>query len=267
MVLWGDHGFHLGDHAEWGKHTNLEQAARVPFIIYSPFTGMAGNKTGTPVTFTDIYPTLCELAGLPIPEQPLAENELPTDPASGRSLKGKSLVGPMNDPDASVRVGAVTVFRRDGATGYAYRTDRYRYIEWVKGGVVDARELYDYQADPMETVNLAGEPGFDALMYQYSVSMREEFEQFKLGPADLAAPLLQTAPVMDTITTNRSLPGLDLTGDQLSWPTAAGVTYDLVSTTNLIDVQWTTNLASLAQSPVVISFTEDQEFFRVDVAP
>ncbi len=265
VVLWGDHGFHLGDHEEWAKHTNLEQATHVLLIIHTPFSGQSRVKTKTPVALMDLYPTLCEMAGLPIPEQPLYQNEDPFDPASGRSLKGKSLAGVVNGTDDSVRTGAVNLFRR-GPYGYAYRTDRCRYTEWVSGGVVVARELYDYELDPMETVNLAGEPGYDALMVQYSVSMREEFDQFKLDADDLAAPLLQNSPVYDTTAGNLSLAGLGISGNEVSWPDATGVSYNLMSKTNLLDASWSTNQTGLSSSPVVVPQTEWQEFYQVHVA-
>jgi arylsulfatase A-like enzyme/lysophospholipase L1-like esterase len=269
VVLWGDHGFHLGDHAEWAKHTNLEKATRVPFIIRNPFSGQSNVKTDTPVGLIDIYPTLCELVGLPVPEQPLNENESPADPASGRSLKGKSLAGVVNGSASSVRTGAVNLFSRSGHNGYAYRTDRYRYTEWVNksSNVVAARELYDYLLDPMETVNLAGEPGYDALMYQFSRSMRKEFDDMKLSGSDIAAAELQGSPIYDTTAGNMTLPGVGISGNQISWPDAAGSNYNLMSKTNLLDASWSTNQTGLSGSPVVVPQTEQQEFFRVEVAP
>ena len=114
IVFWGDHGFHLGDHNEWGKHTNMEQATRSPLIISVPNFGAKGRKTMTPVTFLDIYPTLCELAGLPIPEQPLSNTQL-----TGRPLRGKSLVPVLADPNSSVRFGA-TIHYGTFYYGYAY---------------------------------------------------------------------------------------------------------------------------------------------------
>jgi len=267
VVLWGDHGFHLGDHAEWAKHTNLERATRVPFIIHNPFTGQSNVKTETPAALMDIYPTLCEMVGLPIPEQPLAQLETPTTAASGRSLKGKSLAGVVNGTTNSVRTGAVNLFSRSGHNGYAYRTDRYRYTEWVNkaSNVVAERELYDYVNDPLETVNLAGEPGFDALMYSFSVSMREEFEQMKLSAGDIAAAELQGSPVYNTTAGNLSLAGLGISSDEVSWPDATGVTYNLMSKTNLMDASWSTNQTGLTESPVVIPQTEQEEFYKVDV--
>jgi arylsulfatase A-like enzyme len=157
IVLWGDHGWHLGDHNLWGKHTNLEQAARSPLIIAAPNWGKAG-KTNSPTGFLDIFPTLCNLASLPVPEQ----------------LQGKSLTPIMKDPKAAVRKGIVTLFRR-GAIGYAFRNERYRYIEWVKAGEgTVARELYDYKTDPMEKVNLAADDKYGPLVKKLAKDLRQE---------------------------------------------------------------------------------------------
>ena len=158
IVFWGDHGFHLGDHGEWGKHTNMEQATRVPFIISDPRISNTGTSPH-PAGFIDIYPTLCELAGLDIPDAP----------------QGRSLVPVLNNSDARIRNGIISIFRR-GAMGYAYRTDRYRYIEWIKGGAVDARELYDYETDPNETRNLAADERVKPLMKELATQMRKEPE-------------------------------------------------------------------------------------------
>ncbi|MCK5564933.1 MAG: sulfatase [Planctomycetes bacterium] len=172
IVFWGDHGFHLGDHNEWGKHTNMEQATRSPLIISVPNFGAKGRKTITPVTFLDIYPTLCELAGLPIPEQPLSNTQL-----TGRPLRGKSLVPVLADPDSSVRFGA-TIHYGTFYYGYAYRTERYRYVEWINKntGVLVGHELYDYKYDPYETENIAPMPGYGILVQQLSNSMRGDGE-------------------------------------------------------------------------------------------
>jgi arylsulfatase A-like enzyme len=156
VVLWGDHGFHLGDHAEWGKHTNMENATRSPLIITAPGLPKAG-KTENPSGFIDLYPTLCELAGFPIP----------------KAVQGRSLVPMLEDPSAKVRNGSISLFRRK-AMGYAYRTERYRYIEWVRGSEVIARELYDYEKDPLETVNLAADERSKPLMKQLADQLRAE---------------------------------------------------------------------------------------------
>ncbi len=151
VVLWGDHGWHLGEQNLWGKMTNFEIATRVPMIICSPGQAHAGAKTDALAEFVDIYPTLCELCGLPVPE----------------GLEGTSLVPVMNDPDRTWKEAAFSQYPRPGhypaeedirQMGYSMRTDRYRYTEWRDHatGAVLARELYDYETDPRGNRNIAG---------------------------------------------------------------------------------------------------------------
>jgi iduronate 2-sulfatase len=159
VVLWGDHGFHLGDHGMWGKHSTLEQAARVPLIICPP-NGKATRTTSSPVEFTDIFPTLCEFSGLEMPKQ----------------IAGRSLVSLMDGTKKRVRDGALTVFKSKGCTGYLYRTERYRYTEWInnKFGKIAAAELYDYETDPLETKNLASEPKYGEIRSRLAEQMRAD---------------------------------------------------------------------------------------------
>ena len=147
VVLWGDHGWHLGDHGMFCKHSNYEQAVRSPLIFSAPGQKARGTKTESPSEFVDIFPTLCELAGLPVP---------------GR-VEGKSLVPVLDDPEVMVREAAMEQFPRNDMMGYTLRDKRYRYVKWVKNGFKQggvngptvATELYDYEKDPLETVNLA----------------------------------------------------------------------------------------------------------------
>ncbi len=256
VVLWGDHGFHLGDHNEWGKHTNLEQATRVPFIISAPGYP-EGEKTGAPAGLLDLYPTLCELAGLPIPEQPLSE-AVP----DGRPLAGRSLVPVLADPSARVQTGIMNHYA-SGTYGYAYRTDRYRFTEWIDfSGRVQARELYDYETDPMETVNLAVYPEYEALMYQYSKSTRDASEcggcdRLKASSA-MPEPASRVLPELDG-----SVNGTDI---ELVWPDAAGSTYNILQKTNLLDAAWTTNQSNIAGSPVAFPADMQQGFYQVEVS-
>ena len=145
IVLWGDHGWQLGEHGLWCKHTNFEIAARVPMIFSAPGQTKPGAKTDALVEFVDIYPTLCELCGLPLPE----------------GLEGTSLVPVMENPDRSWKTAAFSQYPRGKIMGYSMRTERYRYTEWRSraGGRPVGRELYDQQADPQENVNLANRPG------------------------------------------------------------------------------------------------------------
>jgi iduronate 2-sulfatase len=142
VVLWGDHGFHLGDLGIWTKHTNYEQANRIPLLIVAPGVTKAGSATKQLAESVDLFPTLAEIAGLPKPDVP-------------QPIDGKSLVPVVKDPAARVRDHAYHVFPKS-KLGRAIRTERYRLVEWKTIGGDDAEyELYDYEADPLERENLA----------------------------------------------------------------------------------------------------------------
>jgi iduronate 2-sulfatase len=144
IVFWGDHGWHLGDHGMWCKHSNYEQAARIPLLVVAPGVATAGSESAALVESVDVYPTLCELAGL----------ETPAD------LDGVSFVKNLRDPSAEGETVAFHVYPRGERLGRAVRTARYRLVEWKKPGApaeTAELELYDYQADPQETKNLAAE--------------------------------------------------------------------------------------------------------------
>lgn len=186
VVFWGDHGLFLGEHSRWNKHSNLEVASASPLIIKDPRNKNAKGKTMAAVSTIDIYPTLCELAGLPIPEQPKNNNK-----NSGRPLKGRSLSPILNDINAEVKIGAVTVYRGQRGLGYGYRMNsQYRYIEWVKNGINNGYELYDYINDPYETENLAvtQKNKYEPLLHKFSRNIRN------LGEADGCIALLRTQP-------------------------------------------------------------------------
>jgi arylsulfatase A-like enzyme len=156
IVLWGDHGFHLGDHGMWGKHTTMEQANRVPLMIHVP--GAKGGYAKTLVELLDLFPTLAELAGLEAPDD----------------LQGKSLVPVIEDPGTDLGDVAISQYKRRGAYGYSLRTPRYRYTEWVNpAGEVVYRDLYDMQQDPDETVNIGTLPENRALMESLAAILRE----------------------------------------------------------------------------------------------
>jgi len=153
VLLWGDHGWHLGDHGLWGKQTNFENATRAPMILSVPGQPTAGRKTEALVEFVDIYPTLVELCGLPMPQ----------------GLEGTSFRPLLENPDQPWKRAAFSqqpfAFPGYGAgMGYTLRTARYRFTEWtVPGRDFRARELYDYQTDPLEMENLAGQPAVAGL--------------------------------------------------------------------------------------------------------
>ena len=154
VVIIGDNGFHLGEHDVWGKMTLFGWDARVPLIISAPGIGTGGAKTSAISELIDIFPTLTDLSGLPNPPQ----------------LDGASLVPVLKDASASVKPAALTQHPRPAlywgggpqalpqVMGYGLTTDRWSYHEWrdFKTGHIVGQELYDQQADPLETVNLAG---------------------------------------------------------------------------------------------------------------
>ncbi|WP_228852988.1 sulfatase [Aegicerativicinus sediminis] len=148
IVLWGDHGFHLGDHTEWCKHSNFEQATHIPFMFAGP--GVAkGKKDNTPVELVDLFPTIFQLAGV----------------KNSSQAQGISLV-PLMDNDPSTitsKDAAFHQYARGKRMGYSIRTGRYRYTEWHDNNYrsylpydennIIGRELYDYEKDPLETKN------------------------------------------------------------------------------------------------------------------
>jgi iduronate 2-sulfatase len=145
IVLWGDHGWHLGDHGYWTKHTTYEQANHIPLVIVAPGIAKAGGVTQQLAETVDIFPTLAELAALPAPTGP-------------QRMDGLSLVPVLRDPSLSIRDHAYHAYPRGERIGRAIRTQRYRLVEWkIPGAPEDTAEfeLYDYQSDPLESKNLA----------------------------------------------------------------------------------------------------------------
>ncbi len=171
IVLWGDHGWHLGDHGIWCKHTNFEQATRAPLIFAAP--GLTGGQKAEGLTeFVDVFPTLTDLAGLKTPD----------------NLAGKSLVPMMKNPNATVKRFAQSQYPRGTKEngklmGYAIRTPRYRYVAWFaedydKNKILpDARpiaeELYDYRDDPNEQVNSAASRDHQNVLKEHQVLLTE----------------------------------------------------------------------------------------------
>lgn len=150
IVLWGDHGWQLGDHGLWHKHTNFERAVRAPLIISVPGAAGAGRKCQATVEFVDVFPTLADICGLPVPA----------------GLAGASLKPFLENPDKPSAKPAVSQYPRHSPQhggslmGYSIRTDRWRATFWRKRGAADIAftELYDETSDPAETKNLATLP-------------------------------------------------------------------------------------------------------------
>jgi iduronate 2-sulfatase len=174
VVLWGDHGWHLGDHGLWCKHTVLEQATRAPLIFRWPQRLREKRFSATPVEFVDVFPTLADMAGLGIPAV----------------LDGRSLTPLFTDAGAATfaSLPARSQFQRklangDPCMGYSIRTERYRWTEWRQTdyaannytGPTVATELYDYEADPLETKNLAGTPKLAGVERELRARFRERY--------------------------------------------------------------------------------------------
>ena len=145
IVLWGDHGWQLGEHGLWHKHTNFELSARAPLLISMPGQKAAGRKSASLAEFIDIYPTLTELCGLP----------------KQKDVEGVSLRPILDDAEAKVRPVAISQYPRSDAgkslMGYSIRDDRWRLTLWRdrSANTIHATELYDEVNDPHETVNVA----------------------------------------------------------------------------------------------------------------
>ena len=148
VTIIGDHGWHLGDHNLWCKHSNFEQATRIPMIFKIP--GIKASKTSALAEAVDIFPTLCDATGIKIPEQ----------------LQGVSLMPILKETKSKVKDYAVSQYRRGKnmrTFGYSIRTERFRLTLWMKDfyrlykpfdeGYIVSGELYDYDNDPLETEN------------------------------------------------------------------------------------------------------------------
>ena len=174
VVVWGDHGFHLGEQGLWTKANNYELATRVPLIVRLPSASQrfSKGKTGVAVgavqnvtraqvcdrlvELVDLFPTLSEVCGLPIPD----------------GLEGISFVPLLSDSTLAWKKAAFSQFPRltkghrhrshGDIMGYAMRTDRYRYVEWQAwdSKAIVATELYDHQSDPNEMKNVSGTPAY-----------------------------------------------------------------------------------------------------------
>ncbi|MBN1590432.1 MAG: sulfatase [Pirellulales bacterium] len=158
VVLWGDHGWKLGEHRSWCKMTNFEIDCRAPLIIRVPRAKEKGKTCAALVEFVDVYPTLCDLAGVTPPE----------------GLAGQSVTRLLEDATRPGKSAALSQFLRfkkwtapDGVVymGYTIRTPRWRLVEWYPWdetkqirGRLAARELYDHENAPEENVNVAGLP-------------------------------------------------------------------------------------------------------------
>ena len=162
VVFWSDHGFHLGEHALWGKTSNYELDTRVPLLIAAPGVARAGAAAAGLTELLDLYPTLAELCGLPAPS----------------GTEGRSLVPQLRDPAAPGARFAASQHPRPSygqaaQMGRALRDERHRYVEWreLATGALTARELYDHAVDPAETRNLAADPALASVVTAFAAEL------------------------------------------------------------------------------------------------
>jgi arylsulfatase A-like enzyme len=156
VVLWTDHGFHIGEKENWEKFALWDQTTRVPLFIHAPGVSKDGMKTRHPVTLTDLYPTLCDLTGLPVPDQ----------------CDGKSLVPQLKNPDKKKKSLSLTSFQfwGDSAPSHAVSDHRYRLIQYPDG----FEELYDLKKDTHEFHNLSEDPNFSKIKNRLSLGIPKE---------------------------------------------------------------------------------------------
>ena len=173
VILWGDHGWKLGEHDAWCKHSNSENDTNTALLLSVPGMKNAGAKTNSIVEFVDIYPTLADLAGLPLPKH----------------LEGVSFRPVLDDPNRPWKSAAFSQYPRSAGKseigqlmGYAMRTERYRFVVWVARddhSKIDAIELYDHTLDPQENTNIAKTPGNNELVDKLLVQWRQGWQGAK----------------------------------------------------------------------------------------
>lgn len=172
IILWGDHGWKLGDLNSWGKMTNYQIDLHVPMIIRTPDQELRGRSTDALVELVDMFPSLCELASVEVPDY----------------LQGTSFVPLLEDPELAWKPAVFSQFHRrpkvsaDGNRymGYSIVTEAYHYIEWYEWdaetgtrGEYKDRELFDRKRDPNETINLSQNTQNEEMMNDLSVRLAD----------------------------------------------------------------------------------------------
>ena len=170
VIFWGDHGFKLGEHFSWVKHTNFEIDTRVPLLIADPGRSTARGQTDALVELIDLYPTLAELCGLEAPAH----------------LQGRSLVPVLKDPSQAHRRYAYSSYPRrpdDDIVGHSLRSERYRYTEWWDAATDErlARVATDLIKDPGETTNIL--PGRESFFKRFSEDLQVIVQNARKLPA------------------------------------------------------------------------------------
>ncbi|MCM8528795.1 MAG: sulfatase-like hydrolase/transferase, partial [Lentisphaeraceae bacterium] len=158
VVLWGDHGWHLGEHKYWGKHNNLDNATRAPLIIKAP--GLKGNQKLTQLAeFVDVYPTLCELSGINTPSH----------------VQGQSLVPVMKDPELKGKDAVFIEWRNC----YTIKTQKYAYTEFFNKKGLTETMLFDHINDRQENENISGRKDMEGIKKELSSKLKKHRSSVK----------------------------------------------------------------------------------------
>ncbi len=190
VILWGDHGWKLGEHDAWAKHSNMENDTNGALMISAPGMKNTGVRTDGIVEFVDVYPTLSELAGLPLPSH----------------LEGTSFKPLLDDPKRPWKSAAFSQYPRSAnkstggvaLMGYSMVTERYRLTQWAHRddhSKVAAVELYDHQTDPQENQNIAGKPENAALVKDLVAKLNSGWQA--------ARPAGSSTPTTTGVTNNK----------------------------------------------------------------
>ncbi len=167
VVFWSDNGYHVGEHGLWKKQSLFEVSARIPLIFSAPNQKTRGRPSPRTVELVDLYPTLADLCGLKPPY----------------GLAGRSLRPLLDDPEAEWQKPAFTQVWRGSFYGHSVRTERWRYTEWDDGA--KGTQLYDYQNDPDEKVNLAEDPKCAAIIAELKQMLKENWRtSYRPAPAE-----------------------------------------------------------------------------------
>ena len=244
VILWGDHGWKLGDHSSWCKHTNFECDTRVPLIVRDP-RRKSGQTSDRLVELIDLYPTLCDLTGIETPAH----------------CQGRSFRGLLDDPESGHRYSSYSSYPAWKSLGHSIRFKTFRYTEWFHNdtGLLRARVLTDLRKDPGEVTNCAEDPAYTKSL---AAAETELHKRMKEADADTvfkttsASPATSTTIQIDTSVSRRRQAIDGFGGSVAFWGTKADdealtATLDELNA-NIIRVQGEVTKAGLTDHNVAL---------------